>query len=68
MAAQIIDETHDKETDRLLSRTGRCPCGARVDLSDPMDNECPRCRRWFNGSGQELVPPELWEEPMDEES
>jgi len=35
--------------------TGRCACGAIVELSDPMDNECD-CGRWFNWGGQEVIP------------
>lgn len=34
----------------------RCSCGARITLSDPLDNECGSCGRCCNSSGQEVVP------------
>ncbi len=35
---------------------GRCHCGAEVELYDPLDNECPKCHRWYNMSGQQVTP------------
>lgn len=34
---------------------GECDCGARVVLSDPLDNFCTNCRRVYNMVGQEVV-------------
>ena len=43
---------------------GRCICGAEVELSDQYQGacSCPGCERWYNRYGQELLPPEYWEE------
>lgn len=44
--------------------TGVCVCGETVELWDQYMGacECPRCGRWYNLFGQELLPPEMWEE------
>ena len=34
----------------------RCECGQEFELADSWENECPRCKRHYNGSGQELDP------------
>ena len=36
---------------------GRCTCGAEVQLEDPLFNECDRCHRYWNMSGQEKINP-----------
>lgn len=41
---------------------GLCECGTEVELDDAMTNECPNCHALYNGSGQQLVDPSLWEE------
>lgn len=43
--------------------TGRCSCGERIELWDAYKGacDCPRCGRWYNLFGQELLPPEHWE-------
>ena len=48
-----------KEEDR---RT--CRCGETVYLYDQYRAacQCPKCGRWYNLFGQELLPPEMWEE------
>lgn len=33
---------------------GLCHCGSEVTLSDPMDNDCRKCGRIYNSSGQEV--------------
>jgi hypothetical protein len=38
----------------------RCSCGEEFYLNG--DTECPNCGQWYNGSGQELLPPEYWED------
>jgi hypothetical protein len=32
----------------------RCYCGTEIALSDPMDNDCRKCGRIYNSSGQEV--------------
>ena len=48
-----------KEEDR-----GTCRCGETVYLHDQHQAacQCPKCGRWYNLFGQELLPPEMWEE------
>lgn len=43
---------------------GTCPCGETVYLTDEYIGacQCPRCGRWYNLYGQELIPPEYWED------
>jgi hypothetical protein len=38
---------------------GRCDCGRKVVMSDPMDNVCDGCGRCFNSGGTEVIP--TWE-------
>lgn len=38
----------------------QCVCGSEIELdADP--SECPRCKRLYNMSGQELMPRQFWE-------
>ena len=39
-----------------------CDCGTKVYLSNPMTNYCSGCDRLYNSFGQELAPPEEWDE------
>jgi len=43
---------------------GTCRCGETVYLHDQYlaACQCPKCGRWYNLFGQELLPPEEWEE------
>ena len=42
--------------------TGKCSCGEIVSLRDQYYGacQCPRCGKWYNLSGQELLPPDMW--------
>jgi len=41
---------------REVTRTvARCKCGEEILLLDPMDNDCERCGRIYNMSGQEVT-------------
>lgn len=45
--------------------SGVCHCGERVYFEGRgyMGGfECPNCGRWYNAFGQELLPPNQWEE------
>lgn len=46
---------------------GTCHCGNEVDLYDEYYGacQCDECGQWYNLSGQELLPPEDWEENFD---
>lgn len=49
---------------------GTCTCGEEVSLWDQYYGacECPKCGRWYNLFGQELVSPDQWEtDPSEEE-
>ena len=57
-----------KKVDRHASREripahGVCDCGEEIELYDQYlaACECPRCGRWYNLFGQELLPPTEWE-------
>lgn len=43
---------------------GTCSCGEEIELWDQYMGacECPKCGQWYNLFGQELLPPENWEE------
>jgi len=43
---------------------GTCKCGEEVYMvNDYMGAvQCPKCGQWYNLFGQELLPPEQWEE------
>ena len=53
-----------KENRYVEDASGVCYCGNHVRLHDQYMGacECERCGQWYNLSGQELVPPERWEE------
>lgn len=48
---------------------GICHCGNRVDLYDMYYGacQCDVCGQWYNLSGQELRPPEDWQENLDDD-
>ena len=43
---------------------GTCKCGEVVYLYNQYHGacQCPKCGQWYNLFGQELLPPESWEE------
>ena len=43
---------------------GTCHCGERVYLVNEYMGacQCPKCGQWYNLFGQELVPPENWDD------
>ena len=57
---------------RIISRqrryhenaTGRCSCGEKIELWGAFNGacDCPKCGQWYNLFGQELLPPEQWED------
>ena len=46
-----------------------CKCGKEIFLENEFMGacSCPYCDRWYNMFGQELNPPELWEDDEDDE-
>lgn len=48
---------------------GTCACGNKVELYDEYYGacQCEKCGQWYNLSGQELLPPEDWQENFDDE-
>lgn len=46
---------------------GTCHCGNEVHLYDEYYGacRCEQCGQWYNLSGQELLPPEDWQENFD---
>lgn len=47
--------------------SGRCACGEHIELIDIYRGacDCPYCGRWYNLFGQEILPPEKWEDETD---
>lgn len=43
---------------------GKCKCGEEVYLINEYQGacQCPNCGQWYNLFGQELLPPDQWEE------
>ena len=43
---------------------GKCHCGETVYLTNDYMGacECPKCGQWYNVWGQELLPPEKWDD------
>ena len=42
---------------------GRCSCGYRLQLINEYQGACECvCGQWYNLFGQELIPPEYWED------
>lgn len=53
--------THWREPDK-----GTCVCGNIVELRDDYYGafECQKCGRWYNVFGDELLPPDQWDEDL----
>lgn len=49
---------------------GRCACGAKFELYDRYMGACPcpNCGQWYNLFGQELDPPDTWDEGDEEDA
>lgn len=45
---------------------GVCSCGEQITLDGDFDGaiQCPKCGQWYNLFGQELLPPDQWEENL----
>ena len=46
---------------------GQCRCGETIELEGDYGGAtcCPKCGQWYNLFGQELLPPDQWEEDWD---
>lgn len=65
----ILKKSYRAETGYIVPAIGKCRCGAEVQLSHPLDNECG-CGLCYNMSGQTVIP--SWKcdaqgEPYDNE-
>lgn len=42
---------------------GKCSCGKKIKMLSHYLGalQCPKCKKWYNVWGQELLPPECWE-------
>lgn len=47
---------------------GECYCGEHIRLENEYLGacKCPKCGRWYNMFGQELIPPKYWDEDGNE--
>lgn len=59
-ANQVI--THRRRV--RVPSTGTCKCGDNIELKDQYYGACmcTSCGQWYNLFGQELLPPDEWEE------
>lgn len=48
---------------------GTCHCGERVELFNMYQGacQCSKCGQWYNLFGQELLPPDEWEEEPEDD-
>ena len=48
---------------------GICKCGEVVILENQYHGacECPKCGQWYNLFGQSLLPPDMWEDELEED-
>lgn len=62
---QIVVETRTVKD----NAHGICNCGNRVDLYDMYYGacQCDGCGQWYSMSGQELLPPEDWQDNLDDD-
>lgn len=51
-------------THKYTERVATCHCGEEISIYDEYRGacQCPHCGKWYNLFGQELNPPETWEE------
>lgn len=49
--------------------TGRCHCGETVQLVNQYYGacQCDRCGQWYNLYGDEILPPDEWEDNLEED-
>lgn len=62
---KVIRETHEYKE----MAHGTCKCGYELYLYNQYLGacECPECGRWYNLFGQELTPPDQWEDNYEGE-
>lgn len=53
----------------VVAATGTCHCGNNMELHDEYYGacRCGKCGQWYNMFGQELLPPDEWEEEWEED-
>lgn len=68
LVAGKVPDVEDKgvvfyTTTYIQNAEAKCVCGQIIELHDAhmYACQCPHCGRWFNLSGQELNPPEMWD-------
>ena len=57
---KVVEDRHSVK----YNAHGTCECGNKVVLWDQYYGacQCEKCGQWYNLFGQELLPPDLWEE------
>ena len=65
---EIYDELVVRRRTYIEPAHGTCACGTEITLYDEYHGacECEKCGRWYNLFGQELLPPEYWENEEEE--
>ena len=59
-----FNEVHKYTREYREPASGDCRCGEHVELFDEYLGacQCPKCGKWYNLFGQELVDPKYWED------
>ena len=69
LSEEIIKPRKRINPDYVEPAIMRCEnCGTEFDLTDEYYGacQCPECGQWYNLFGQTLLPPDEWEEDLDE--
>lgn len=60
----IFNKIEKVENSYREPASGTCHCGEKIFLQNEYMGayQCPNCGQWYNLYGQELLPPDQWEE------
>ena len=60
----VFNEVRTHRNIYLRPGQGDCHCGQHVELFNQYMGacQCPNCGQWYNVFGEELLPPDQWEE------
>lgn len=62
-AGEMIDNSYTY----IEPAHGMCACGEEIILEGYHGVcQCPKCGRWYNLFGQELLPPDQWEDDLED--
>lgn len=64
---EVFNKLSEQKTRYTEPPKGTCGCGMTVVFVNQYQGacECPRCGKWYNIFGQEVLPPDQWDEGND---